>query len=175
VSKKSYDKEALIADHKTGAYSQRELAKRHGVSNGTVCHVTKGIPQDSKQLVEKKVEETLLSEQLSAKKIELNQLAIGKTEQELSAIIEAAQFKLDFMKSVQDFGNKAIRKAVDLLEVEETGQGFKAIVEGVDKLTVTHKINERFASGGGVTVNANAQAGVQQVDKRPVKVMFVGQ
>jgi transposase-like protein len=175
VSKKSYDKEALIADYKTGAYTQRELANRHGVSAATVNTAIKGIAQSSKDLVNKKVEETFLTEQLNAKKIEINQLAAEKTEQELNAILNAVQFKVDFMKSVQDFGNKAIRKAVDLLEAEETGQGFKAIVEGVDKLTVTHKINERFASGGGLTVNANAQAGVQQVDKRPVKVMFVGQ
>ena len=168
---RDYDKDALIADHKTGAYSQRELAKKHGVSNGTVCNITKGIPQDSKVLVEKKVEETLLNEQLSAKKHELNQMAIGKTEQELSAIIEAAHFKLDFQKSVQVFGNKAIRKATALLETEETGQGFKAIVEGVDKLTVTHNINPRFANAPQIDIN-NTNA--QQNNERVITVNFDG-
>ena len=37
-----YDKEALLADYHTGDYSQRQLAKKHKISNGTVANITKG-------------------------------------------------------------------------------------------------------------------------------------
>lgn len=46
----------IIADWRTGEFTQRELAERHGVSNGFVAKHTKGVEQDTALLVSKGVE-----------------------------------------------------------------------------------------------------------------------
>jgi len=137
-------KKALVIDYRTGAYSQRELAKKYNVSKGTVSAWTKETGQELGAVVDKK--------------IELNQLSTGLTKEELGAIDIAVQFKENFARDVQNFGVLAIRKAASLLENEETGQGYKAIVDGVDKLTVMQKHNPRFATTAQIEINnTNAQ------------------
>jgi len=42
---------AIIADWRTGNYTQRDLAYKHKVSNGFVAKHTKGVIQDNEQLV----------------------------------------------------------------------------------------------------------------------------
>ena len=37
------DKTKLLADWKTGKYSQRDLVKKYNSSNGTVSEITKGV------------------------------------------------------------------------------------------------------------------------------------
>lgn len=53
---KKYNKEALLADHKTGAYTQRDLAKRYSISAGMVNRVVQGIQKENEQIVEKKID-----------------------------------------------------------------------------------------------------------------------
>ena len=44
-------KDAVIADWRTGEYSQRELAEKHQISNGAVAKLCKGITQDTSSIV----------------------------------------------------------------------------------------------------------------------------
>jgi len=44
-------KQAIIAEWRTGEYSQQKLADRHGVSKGAVNKLTKGMPQDTAVIV----------------------------------------------------------------------------------------------------------------------------
>lgn len=158
---KKYDKTAMVADHKTGAYTQRELAKKYHISAATVNSVTKGIEQENKQVVRKKVE--------------LNQLLKGLSKQELNAIDVAVQFKLSFFQDVQNFGDKALKKAVTLLDNEETGAGFKALVDGVDKLTVTQGLNPRFANAANIEINNSNKTAVALIPDDPIEAARVYQ
>jgi len=146
---KKYDKEAVLSAWKTGQYTQRQLSKRFGISTGTAAALTKGIAKENEQLVHKK--------------IEVIQQSTAISEQDLSEVEQAVQFKLSLLKDVEHFSHKAMKIADKLLSDEETGQGFKAIVEGVDKLTVMNKINPRFANATSIEVNNTAQAAAAAV------------
>lgn len=126
-----YDKDALLADYHTGSYSQRELAKKYGVSNGTVSSVTKGIYKKTERLVNKKLEVIQESSEL--------------TEQELNAVEHTVQFKIDLLRDIESFSTSAMVKAKSLMDNSDTGSDFKAVIEGVDKLSVMTKINNRHA------------------------------
>lgn len=47
------EKKLVIADYKTGRYSQRELAERHHISVGTVNNLTKDIKADNEHLTKR--------------------------------------------------------------------------------------------------------------------------
>tara|TARA_R110000850_G_scaffold85804_1_gene184911 strand:+ start:836 stop:1300 length:465 start_codon:yes stop_codon:yes gene_type:complete len=126
-----YDKDALLADYHTGDYSQRQLAKRHNISNGTVANITKGLDKKNERLIQKKVE--------VAQEVKL------LNEQELSAVEHSVRFKLDMLKDIETFSYSAMSKANELVNASDSGYEFKAVVEGVDKLSVMTKINDRHA------------------------------
>jgi cell division protein FtsB len=126
-----YDKDALLADYHTGDYSQRQLAKRHNISNGTVANITKGLDKKNERLIQKKVE--------VAQEVKL------LNEQELSAVEHSVRFKLDMLKDIETFSYSAMSKANELVNASDSGNDFKAVVEGVDKLSVMTKINDRHA------------------------------
>jgi cell division protein FtsB len=126
-----YDKDALLADYHTGDYSQRQLAKRHNISNGTVANITKGLDKKNERLIQKKVE--------VAQEVKL------LNEQELSAVEHSVRFKLDMLKDIEKFSYSAMSKANELVNASDSGNDFKAVVEGVDKLSVMTKINDRHA------------------------------
>jgi hypothetical protein len=43
--------ERIVADWRTGEYSQRQLANKHSVSNGGIAKLTKGVPHDVSSIV----------------------------------------------------------------------------------------------------------------------------
>lgn len=134
-----YDKERLLADYHTGLFSQRELARKYGVSNGTVANLTNGLPKKNEQLLSKKVEVIQESREL--------------TDIELSAIEHGVQFKLDLLKDIEHFSNKAMQKAKELIDNADTGADFNAVVNGVDKLSILTKINDRHAKPAQIQQN----------------------
>jgi len=144
-----YDKEALLASYHTGDYSQRELAKLYGVSNGTVGGLVKGLPKKNEQLIRRKVLVAQESQDLSQK--------------ELSAIEQSVSFKLGMLNDISTFSNSAMKKANDLLESSDTGNDFKAIVEGVDKLSITVGINHRHAPPMQIQQNTQTNENITRV------------
>ena len=48
-------KERILADFHTGKFSQRELAKKYAVSNGTVANLLKGLTPENERLVEAQI------------------------------------------------------------------------------------------------------------------------
>jgi transcriptional regulator with XRE-family HTH domain len=136
---RKYDKDALLADYHTGIYTQRQLADRHGISPAMVNRITKGLEKKTAELVNKKVEVNQESKQLS--------------EQEVNAVNEAVHFKEQMLNDIQLFSRKAMQKAGDLLDNTDSGSDFKAILDGVDKLSITTGINERHAKPTQVQQN----------------------
>lgn len=136
---RKYDKDALLADYHTGIYTQRQLADRHGISPAMVNRITKGLEKKTAELVNKKVEVNQESKQLS--------------EQEVNAVNEAVHFKEQMLNDIKLFSRKAMQKAGDLLDNTDSGSDFKAILDGVDKLSITTGINERHAKPTQVQQN----------------------
>lgn len=134
-----YDKAALLADYHTGAYSQRQLADKYGISVGTVNAATKGLEKKTERLVQKKIEVIQESAELDPK--------------ELNAVEHTVQFRLQMLRDIERFTTKAMSKAGDLIDNSDTGSDFKAVIEGVDKLSVLTKINPRHAQPTQVQQN----------------------
>jgi len=126
-----YDKDKLIADFHTGMYSQRELANKHDISLGTVNRLTKGLEKKTERLVNSKIEVIQASRDL--------------TVTELNAVEHAVSFKMEMLRDIESFSSKAMRKASDLIDNSESGSDFKAVVEGVDRISILTKINNRHA------------------------------
>ena len=128
---KNYNKQALLADYRAGNYTQRSLADKYGISAAMVSKLTIDAEKDLIEPVNKQIEARLALE--------------GKSEQEVKAINYAVEFQLGLLKDIELFSNKAVKKASNLMDSTETGSDFKAIVEGVDKLSIMTKINNRHA------------------------------
>ena len=50
------------------------------------------------------------------------------------------------MDDIERFSNTSMKKANDLMTNTETGGEFKAIIDGVNRLSILTKINDRHAS-----------------------------
>lgn len=137
---KNYDKEQLLADYRTGQYTQRGLANKHGISAAMVSRLTKNAVKDLTEPVNKQIEARL-------------DLA-GRSEQEIQAIEHAVEFQLGILKDIELFSNKVMKKAGDLMDNTETGSDFKSIIEGVDKLSILTKINNRHAPPAQIQQNS---------------------
>lgn len=139
---KKYDKDALLLDWRAKTYKTIDLlAHAYKISPTRVKQLIKGMDQDLAELV--------------TKKVEVNQLINAKSDEEIMVIDKNVTFIENLTAQVRHFGNKAITKANELLDVEQTGSGFKAICDGVDKVTITSGINPRFNPNASTTINAS--------------------
>ncbi len=86
------------------------------------------------------------------------QLTAHLTEQQTKIHNIEVNKMLRFKGKLDTFSDKVMKKANTLLASSEDGHSFKAVVDGVDKLSVTVGYNKRFAAGASVNVsNTNAQ------------------
>lgn len=128
---KNYDKQKLLTDYRAGNYTQRALADKYGISAAMVSKLTINTEKDLIDPVNKQIEARLALE--------------GKSEQEIRAINYAVEFQLGLLKDIELFSNKAVKKAGDLMDGTKTGSDFKSIIEGMDRLSIMTKINNRHA------------------------------
>lgn len=143
---KKYDKEVIIAQYKTGAFSYDDLAYKHKVSKATIGKILKGTAKENKPLIDKIVET----------KQELNQ----KNEQEVDAINE----QVNSLVKMREFFNNATMKNAQVMmqKVDDmtTHQDHKLIQDTLDKASITVGVNPR---GSGVAINnMNAQQNIEE-------------
>ena len=148
---KNYNKEALIADHKTGAYTQRQLAHKYDISNSMVAKIVKGIPKELEQLVSADVyvKHTLAS----------------KSKQEVSAINEVVSRELTkklIAAKIDDYLDDALeiaaRVGVRLLNSDDVSmQDVAQFGKFQNDARVGLKTQDKFSSASTVINNTNAQ------------------
>ena len=136
---KNYDKEQLLLDWRAGEFTHEELAYKHGISRTRVTALVKGIPKDLSGIVTKKVQVEQTLKNLSNK--------------ENLVIDIAVKHQLGLIKDIELFSNRAMRMADKLLTNTDSGQDFKHIVDAVDRISITNKINERHAKPSVITQN----------------------
>ena len=143
---KNYDKAELIADWKTGRYTQKELGYRHKISRAMAARLVKGIDKENSELVEQQINN--------------EQLLIHKSSVEVESISKVVALETEkyaaFKAKLELFSDIAMNKARDLMDNTQYGADYKAIVEGVDKHSVTMGYNDRFNKNAGIN-NVNAQ------------------
>jgi len=134
--------------------SLAEINKATNIARSTISTRAKNeqwIRGKNEHLIVEAVELAGKSEQLTV------QLKEQLTEQQLNIHNKEVNAMLLFKGKLDTFSNKAMRKANDLMNTVEDGQGFKAIVDGVDKHTMTVGYNDRFSTSSTVIHNTNAQ------------------
>lgn len=86
--------DAIIADWRTGVYSQQKLAERHGVSKGVVNKLCKGITQDCAGIV--------------TDGVKYNQGLAVHCDQQKQSIVTAVN---DISKNIEFFTNASMKNA----------------------------------------------------------------
>jgi len=128
-----YDKEQLLADWKAGGYSQRKLAKKHGISTGMVAKLTKGVIKESEQLV--------------SDLVQVNQGLAAKTEKEVSAISEQVSNRLQDEEMIRRLTKNNMvgvsKKLVNHMKLSMLDH--KNAQDLIDKASVTLGVNERHS------------------------------
>lgn len=159
-------KEKILADFHTGKFSQRELAKKHSVSNGTVANLLKGLTPKNEHLVEAQI--TLLSAQIQKSEIEMSSiLSTAKDEAYNRGLIFNATQKnlnrvMDMLDKNTKFEKVGVGDGVQNFEpVELNANDYKALQEAIDKASLTLGVNSRT---GNISINnTNAQQNVKNV------------
>lgn len=159
-------KEKILADFHTGKFSQRELAKKYSVSNGTVANLLKGLTPKNEHLVEAQI--TLLSAQTQKSEIEMSSiLSTAKDEAyNRGLIFNATQKNLNRVMDMLDKNTKyekvGVGDGVQTFEpIELNANDFKALQEAIDKASLTLGVNSRT---GNISINnTNAQQNVKNV------------
>ena len=153
-------KEKILADFHTGKFSQRGLAKKHSVSNGSVANLLKGLTPKNEHLVEAQI--TLLSAQTQKSKIEMSSiLSTAKDEAyNRGLIFNATQKNLNRVMDMLDKNTKfekiGVGEGVQNFEpVELNANDYKALQDAIDKASLTLGVNSRT---GNISINnTNAQ------------------
>jgi hypothetical protein len=142
-----------------GGSSLSQIADKTGINKSTVSKKAKY------QAWKKAKNEQLIIDdvKMAIDKSTLNQHEISYHEQ-------AVEFQLRMIQEIQMFSNKTMKKACSLMDGTDSGSDFKAIVDGVDKLSVLIKINDRHQQPVQIqqntqTVIADALASV--IEKLP--------
>lgn len=157
MAKKAFNKDEFLLDWRTGRYNGRtgieQLARKYGISKSKAYTLVNGVEKDLSETINQVVAVTQ----------ELNTLS----DEEFKVVQNHASRET----KLKDRRDKIVHLAWDAMEErlldpdkrkELSTYDIKTLVDANDKNCVTAEIAPRFASNGGVTVNANAQAGVQQ-------------
>lgn len=142
--------EKIIADWRTGEYSQRQLVHKYKVSAGKIAQITKGLEKDCERIV-------------SAGVIYKQGLA-NQDERIVSAINEVVDYKLRVAGLASTFVEKAIIKATSMLDTVDDAQSIKHLSDSVDKNTITAGINERHAKPTQINNTSNTQNNYAQMN-----------
>lgn len=98
IPKEKIDK--ILAEWRTGSYSQRDLADKHKVSAGMVAKLTKGIDKDCERIV--------------SAGVAYNQGLSGHDEQTVSAITMAVEERSRYIKFFNDAALTNTKRALSL-------------------------------------------------------------
>ena len=155
-------KNKISADYHTNKYNQRELAKRHHISLGTINNITKGVVPINEHLVDAKVA--------------LDKGFEERSETEMNAIMNTANDILRRQNLVFNASEKLIKRTRELVDSNKTvekvniGDGTQAfqerelnasdlknLADTVDKASLTLGVNQRHSNSQVTVNNTNAQ------------------
>ena len=143
---KNYNKIDVIADYKTGQYTFKQLGHRHGISQAMAHKITKNISKENEELVNAI--------------IQTNQKLMYTPKEEVNAIQKTVNAEMEkhaeFKAKLELLSDIAMAKGAELLNNTAYGADFKAILDGLDKHSVTVGYNKRFNDAASIQ-NINAQ------------------
>ncbi|OCR86679.1 hypothetical protein CFT13S00388_07950 [Campylobacter fetus subsp. testudinum] len=144
-------KAEIIADFKTGKYTQRELSTKHKVSLGAVSSYTKGLKCENEHFVNAIV----------SAKTELNAF-------EMNAVFNTADRLVKDTEMIYSVTRKLIHKADAMSELVESPNDIHTLISAVDKASVTLNVNQRHAKTE-INNTANASSNTITIRRREIK------
>jgi len=161
-------KKEILADYHTNKYSQRSLSKKHAVSIGTVNKITKEVKPQNEHLVNAQVSllsaKALISdEQMNAivntAKDELLNKGLVENAAQLSLIrkteLLSENRKEAIVKNINYNADGKREESHEIMSVVLSPDDLKAIDDGIDKASLTLKVNKRHSNA--IITNTNAQ------------------
>jgi hypothetical protein len=157
----------IVREWRTGRYSQNELAFEHKVSKGVINKLCKGIDRDAADIVTAGV---------------VYHQGLNSQDDRMVTVIEnVVSMEVRLRGKVERFVEKAIDKGMDMMDKIESGSDYKAVIDGVDKATVTIGINERHAKPTTITnttqtanfsgmSNDDIKRRLKEIDERVISV-----
>lgn len=112
-----YSKEEVIADWKTGKYTERDIASKHKISPATAHNIVKGIEKTISKLV--------------SKQIEINQELEEHTEQEVSRFKQEVEEQTRYIKFFNQAAVQNVKGA--MLANCETQTDYRARADTIAK------------------------------------------
>lgn len=144
------DKKNLIADWKTGRYSQRDLVEKYGVSKGTVGNLTKGIEQKNGHIVDAQI--TILTAKAILPPEEMGAIMLTAQEEIYNQNLITNATQLNLVRIAEHISaNKKLEKinvGDGVQHFEEVGLGsgdYLNIQNAIDKASLTLGVNQRHA------------------------------
>lgn len=155
------EKKLVIADYKTGKYSQRELAERHHISVGTVNNLTKDLKADNEQFVQAQI--SLLTAKALLPPEQMNAILNAAQEEIYNKGLVTNATQLNLVRMTEHISvNKKLEKVNvgdGIQQFEEVGLGsgdYLNIQNAIDRASLTLKINDRHAPKTDINLT-NAQ------------------
>lgn len=125
-----------------GGASLQEISFKTDIDRSTISKKAKKLGW------EKGINQQLIADEIrvETEKSTLNQQQVEYHEFQVSS-------QLALIKDIEKFSSKAMIKAGNLLDASDSGSDFKALVEGVDRISILNKVNERHAKPSQVQQN----------------------
>lgn len=164
----------LIADWKTGRYSQRDLADKYVCSKGKVSQLTQGIEKSKNgQLVDAQV--SLLSAKAHLSDEEMTAIMTTAQNEVFNNGLISNATQLNLVQMTKHLSeNKKLEKVGvgnGVQNLEEVGLGsndYLNIQNAIDKAAITLKVADRHAKSGDVNVNTQTNVGIQTITRKIV-------
>lgn len=171
----SKDELNLIADWKTGRYSQRDLASKYNCSKGKVSQLTEGIEKAKNDQVVK-AQITILSAKALLSDEEMTAILNTAQEEVYNKGLVTNASQLNLIRTTQYLANNKKLEKISvgdgIQQFEEVGLGaddFKQCQDAIDKASITLKVNERHAPRAEVKLTGgddNSTTNTQIIFKR---------
>ena len=141
-----------------GGASLQEISFKTDIDKSTISKKAKSLGW------EKGINQHMIADEVrvSAEKSTLNQPQVEYHDEQVKA-------QLELLREIKMFSGAAMSKAHELLSSSTSGSDFKAIVEGVDKLSITTGVNERHAKPAQVQQNTQNNGTTELVITRAIR------
>lgn len=168
------DELKLIADWKTGAYSQRDLSEKYNCSKGKVSQLTQGIEKaQNGQILTAQI--SVLSARAYLSDVEMTAIMTTAQNEVYNKGLVTNASQLNLIRTTQYLANNKKLEKINvgdgIQQFEEVALGaddFKQCQDAIDKASITLKVNERHAPKSDVNL-VNAQ---QNNENKIIKVVY---
>jgi len=173
------DKKNLIADWKTGRYSQRDLVNKYGASKGTVGNLTKGIDQKNGHIVDAQI--TVLTAKALLPPEEMGAIVLVAQEEIYNNQLVTNASQLNLVRITEYLSNNTKVEKINVGDgvqhFEEIGLGASDFIQcqnAIHKAGQSLGVIEQFAKNGDVNVSTAAIATTpMQITRRIIDIDVV--